>query len=197
MSRAPVDKLIRLLARLPGIGEKSGARLAYFILNSRGKFPEELAAAIIEARNTIKSCSTCNNPDTQDPCEICADDDRDRTIVMVVEEPQDVTVMDKAGVYDGLYHVLGGALSPLAGRGPEDLSFDLLLHRLSAGEIKEVVIATNPSVEGDATAAWMEEQLAGRDYDVKVTRLARGMPVGSQVKYMDELSLRHAVKGRT
>ncbi len=192
----PVQELVRLLARLPGIGEKSGARLAYFIVNHRSRYPEDLARAILEVRDRVKPCLVCGYPDSREPCRYCADDERDRSIIMVVEEPTDLDAMEKAMVYRGLYHVLGGTISPLAGKGPEQINAASLLSRLAKEDIKEVIIATNPSVEGDATAAWLEEGLARINNPPMVTRPARGVPVGSELKYMDPQSLGHALRGR-
>jgi recombination protein RecR len=193
----PIDRLIKLLARLPGIGEKSGTRLAYFIWRSQGRYAEELARAVREVKEKVKSCSVCGKPSTGDTCEICSDNDRDHGLIMVVEEPQDLDAIESAGVYRGLYHVLGGTLSPIAGTTPDNLNVDLLMSRIGKGGVREVILATNPSAEGDATAAFLEEALAGSvEGALVVNRLARGIPVGSRIRYLDPVSLEHAVKAR-
>lgn len=196
MSRE-IDALKKLLARLPGLGEKSGARLAYYIWSANGKYSEDLAKAILEVRERVKPCPVCGNPSTESPCPICADEDRDHSTVMVVEGPQDLAAIEAIGSFKGVYHVLGGTLSPLAGRTPDDLNIQGLMERAGRPETTEVVLATNPSSEGDATAGYLEEELAalGRA-DLKVTRLARGMTMGSEIKYLDPMSLEEALKGR-
>lgn len=196
MSADPLEKLARLLARLPGIGEKTGSRLAHFIWRSQGRYAEDLARAVIEARERVKACPVCGNPDVSAPCVICADSDRDHGAIMVVEEPQDLQAIEKTGAYNGVYHVLGGTLSPAAGRGPDDLNMETLFRRAAEDRVSEVILATNPSAEGDATAAFIEEAMARLDREVTVSRLARGLPIGSRIKYMDPLSLEHAVRKR-
>ena len=197
MKDDPIDKLIKLLARLPGIGEKSGARLAYFIWRSQGRYAEELAQAVREVREKVKACSACGKPATEDTCEICSDKERDHGLIMVVEEPQDLEAIESAGIYQGLYHVLGGTLSPIAGTTPENLNVDLLMSRIGKGGVREVILATNPSAEGDATAAFIEQALAGAvEGGLMVNRLARGIPIGSRIRYLDPVSLEHAVKAR-
>lgn len=191
-----MEDLIRLLARLPGVGKKSGSRLAYHILDAPAKYAEDLAAAIITVRNEIKPCPVCCNPSPSSPCRICDDPDRDRATVMVVESPPDLDAVEQTGKFRGLYHVLGGTLSPLAGIGPEKLRVSELLARVRTGEVKEIILATNPSAEGDATAAHLEEVLHQTAPELSVTRLARGVPVGSELKYLDPLSLELAVSGR-
>jgi len=193
----PLDTLAKLLAKLPGIGEKTGARLAYFLWRAQGKYPEDLARAILEVKEKVTPCPVCGKPATTDPCEICRDTDRDRTIIMVVEEPQDLAAIEKISAYHGTYHVIGGVLSPVAGVGPEDLNIRGLLDRVKATGLKEVILATNPSVEGDATAAFLEEEIGKAAQNISVTRLARGIPVGSKIKYMDPASIEHAVASRT
>ena len=193
----PIKTLVRLLARLPGIGEKTGARLAYFIWRSREGYAEDLARAIQEARERVRACPECGKPTTGETCGICSDQDRDRGLIMVVEEPQDLEAIEDTGAFQGLYHVLGGTLSPLAGLGPEKLNIGLLLSRVAKGGVREVILAANPSAEGDATAAFLEEALAvAAEHGLTVNRLARGIPIGSQIRYMDPMSLKHAVSGR-
>jgi len=192
-----IEVLARLLAKLPGLGVKSGARLAYFIWKAPGTFSEDLAKAITAVRQNIQECEVCKNPTASQPCRICADPDRERESVIVVEVPQDLSAIEKTGGYKGLYHVLGGTLSPLAGKTADDINISSLLERAASKEIKEIIIATNPSAEGDATASYIEEALEAEAPSVRVTRLARGIPVGSEIKYMDPVSLGHALKGRT
>lgn len=192
----PIKNLTKLLARLPGLGEKSGARLAYFLWRSSGQYAEELARAIVAVKEQVKPCPQCQNPTTQASCNICSDPDRDQGVILVVEEPQDLSAIEKTGAYQGLYHVLGGRLSPLAGRGPESTNAKLLFERVKKGGVSEIVLALNPSAEGDATAAWLEEEISGMEVDLRISRLARGMPVNSEIKYLDPVSLEHSLKGR-
>ncbi len=196
MSDDPLARLTKLFARLPGIGEKSGARLAYYVWRSSDRYARELAEALVAVKDEVRACQACGAPDVVDPCAICADEDRDRATVMVVEGPQDLTTIEKTGVYRGLYHVLGGTLSPVAGRGPDKLNLASLFARIDEAGVKEIILATNPSVEGDATASYLEQELAGRSVELSVSRLARGMPIGSEIKYLDPASLGHAVKDR-
>ncbi len=196
MNDSPVSDLIKLLARLPGIGRKSGARLAYFMVESKGSFPEDLAKTILAVRENVKPCPVCGTPSTSSPCHFCEDEDRDREVVMIVETPEDQDAVEKTGKYNGLYHVLGGTLSPLAGKGPESLRIEELKKRMEGDTIKEIIIATNPSSEGDATAAYLEEIIADREGPLSTTRLARGVPAGSDIKYADALSLELAIKER-
>jgi len=192
----PIAALIRLLAKLPGIGEKSGARLAYHIWRAPQTYGAELAGAIEEVKQRVRPCEICGAPDVQNPCAVCADDGRDHTVIMVVEEPGDLNAVESAGVFKGTYHLLGGTLSPLAGKGPEDINLASLIERAGDEAVREVIIATNPSVEGDATAAHIEQQLSGIRDDLAVTRLGRGMPIGSEIKYLDGQSIGHAIDGR-
>ena len=196
MSTGPFDNLIKLLARLPGIGEKTGARLAYFLWSAPGRYAEDLAQAILAVRDQIKPCPQCGLPSAVSPCEICADPERDPAVIMVVEDPQDLAALEKTKAFRGVYHVLGGTLSPLSGRGPEALRIQELLARLGPGRAREVILATNPSAEGDATAAYLEETLGGLRPELAVTRLARGVPVNSELRYLDPLSLTQALAGR-
>lgn len=207
----PIQRLARLLARLPGIGEKSGARLAYYIWLRDESYARDLAGAIVDVKELVHACKFCGRPDEQNPCSICSDPDRDRSRIMVMEGPQDLETLERAGVYKGLYHVLGGTLSPLAGKGPDSLNLESLYRRLREGAARpaggpedgtetarpaEVILATNPSAEGDATAAFLERELAGMFPDLEVTRLARGIPTGSEIKYLDPGSIGHAIQGR-
>ena len=189
-----LDELIQELSKLPGIGRKSAQRIAFYLL----KIPKEevirLASTIESAKSKLKFCSTCFNLTEVDPCSVCADSERDRTTVCVVEEPSDVLALDRIKEYKGLYHVLQGAISPLDGVGPEKLRVRELVDRLKAGKIKEVILATNPDAEGEATAIYLAKLLS--PLGVKVTRIARGLPVGSDLDYADEVTLSRALEGR-
>jgi recombination protein RecR len=190
----PVARLIEAFARLPGIGPKTAQRLTFYLLRAPTELSHELAAAIANMKETVIFCSECYNITASDPCGICSDPHRDRTVVCVVEEPLDVLALERTRRYRGLYHVLHGALSPIEGVGPEDLKIAPLLSRLSAGEIQEVIMATNPNVEGDTTANWVTEKV--RPLGVRVSRIARGLPVGGDLEYADEVTLSQALENR-
>ncbi len=190
----PIQALIEKLGKLPGIGEKSASRLAYFILRSKGSYAADLAFAITEMKEQIVLCSVCRDLTPDDPCRICSNTDRDRSLVMVVEEPHDLQAIEKSGVYNGLYHVLHGTLSPQKNINPKSIELEALQDRVKSESLKEVILATNPSVEGEATAAFIAEALAG--FTLKVTRIARGIPVGADLEYVDRHSLDQAIKGR-
>lgn len=193
---APLQNMINALARLPGIGPKSASRLTFYLLNA----PEELAESLVEALRELKSgigyCKVCFNITLagRDECEICSSTERDPGLVCVVEEPLDVLAIERIGAYQGRYHVLRGALSPIEGVGPEDLTISELLVRVRAGGVKEVILATNPSMEGDATAMYLQRQLG--QSGVRITRLARGLPVGGDLEYADQGTLLRALMGR-
>jgi len=189
------DSVIRLideLSRLPGIGNKTAQRLAFHLLNSDKELSESLSNALLDIKIKIKQCSNCHGITEEDPCKICNDPRRDDGFLCVVENAYDIFVFEKINSFSGRYHVLGGALSPLDGIGPEDLKFNSLLNRVSDG--MEVVIATNPSVEGETTALYLSKILANKG--VKVSKLARGVPVGSDLEYIDEATLIRAMEGR-
>ncbi len=188
--------MINALARLPGIGPKSASRLTFFLLNSTDDLPEDLVAALTELRSGIAYCQTCFNITAagRAECEICTSADRDAQVVCVVEEPLDVIAIERIGAYQGRYHVLRGALSPIEGIGPEDLTIRELLERVRAGGISEMILATNPSMEGDATAMYLQRQMSNSG--VKMTRLARGLPVGGDLEYADQGTLLRALLGR-
>ncbi|MGQ9558756.1 MAG: recombination mediator RecR [Desulfurispora sp.] len=190
----PAAQLVEKLARLPGIGPKTAQRLAFYLLSAPPEVARELARAIEQARASITRCSQCANLTDTDPCAICSDPRRQRQLLCVVEQPRDVLALEKARAYKGLYHVLHGALSPARGIGPGHLTLDLLRRRLESGEIKEVILATNPNVEGDATAMYLMQWL--RPLGVTVTRLAYGLPVGASLEYADELTLTRALENR-
>ena len=189
-----LQRLISALHRLPGIGPKSAQRLAFHILKSSKAEANELAQAILAAKENMKSCSVCGNITDSDPCLICDDSTRDGSTICVVEQPQDIFIFEKMGEYKGTYHVLMGALSPLDGVGPDDLKIKELVRRIEQDKIKEVIIATNPNVEGEATAAYLSKLI--RPLGVKMTQLAQGMPMGSDLEYADEVTLAKALEGR-
>jgi recombination protein RecR len=188
-----VEKAISELSKLPGIGRKSAQRLVFYLLKSSKNEVQQLADALIAIKEKVIFCSICFNITENDPCTICVNEQRDHTTLCVVEEANDVLAVEKTGQYKGLYHVLGGALSPLEGIGPEDLHIKELVTRLN-GTIKEVIIATNPNAEGEATALYLEKLI--KPLEIKVTRIARGLPVGGDLEYADEITLTRALEGR-
>jgi recombination protein RecR len=190
----PVARLIDAFARLPGIGPKTAQRLTFYLLRAPDELSTELATAIEAMKETVIFCSSCFNITSSDPCAICADSQRDRSVVCVVEEPLDVLAFERTRRYHGLYHVLQGTLNPVEGIGPDDLKIAPLLERLQAGEIREVILATNPNVEGDTTANWIVRQV--QPLGVRVTRIARGLPVGGDLEYADEVTLSQALENR-
>lgn len=197
MSKAvpePVTRLIDAFSRLPGVGPKTASRLTYYLLRA----PDELSMTLSEALRDLKAetrfCSVCHNITVSDPCGICADDRRDHTMIAVVEEPLDVLAVERTGSYTGLYHVLHGVISPVNGIGPDDLRIRELVQRVERGGPVEIIIATNPGLEGDATAMYIQRELVGKG--VKVTRLARGLPVGGDLEYVDAVTLTRALQGR-
>lgn len=190
-----LERLINELAGLPGIGPKTAARLAYHLLRSPEEKVRALAEAMLDMRTLSRRCKDCGAVSTEELCEMCQDPKRDKTVICVVEEAQNITPIERSAVYRGLYHVLDGALDPLAGVGPNDLRIKELLQRLASGEVREVIVATNPKVEGDATALYLARLIT--PLDVNVTRIARGVPVGSDLDFADEVTLGRAVEGRT
>ncbi len=191
---APLERLIEQLKKLPGIGAKSAQRLAFHILRIRTVEASALAAAIIEVKETIRLCGTCFNITDTEPCATCSDPGRERTAICVVEEPNNLVPIEKSGQFRGLYHVLHGSLSPLRGIGPEDLKIAPLLERLRDGTVKEVILATNPNVEGEATAVYLARLL--KPLGMRVTRIGVGLPVGSELEYADEVTVSKALEGR-
>lgn len=189
-----ISKLVQQLEKLPGIGQKTAQRLAFYIINMKLEDAKSLAEAILSVKSNIKLCKVCCNFTESDICHICSDEKRDKSIICVVEEPQDVVAMEKVKEYKGLYHVLHGAISPLKGKYPEQLTIDVLLRRLSDPQIKEVIIATNPDVDGEATASYLARLI--KPMGVKVTRIARGIPVGGDIEYADEVTILKAIEGR-
>lgn len=192
-SAESVEKLINLLARLPGIGRKSAGRLAFYILKISKEEANELAEAIQLVKEKVGFCSICFNISEQDPCYICNDPERNREIICVVEQASDLAALEKAEGFRGLYHILGGRISPLDGIGPDDLKIKELLSRLG-DDTKELIIATNPNVEGEATALYLAKLI--RPMGVKITRIARGLPVGSDLEYADGMTISRAIEGR-
>lgn len=190
----PVTRLIEEFSRLPGIGPKTASRLTFFLLRSPAEQAVSLAEALRQLRERIIFCSTCFNITEESPCPICRDEGRDRSIICVVEEPLDVLAIERTREYRGLYHVLHGAISPVDGIGPEDLRMRELINRLQAEPVEEVILATNPSLEGEATAMYLHRQLV--PLGVRVTHLARGLPVGGDLEYADEITLARALEGR-
>ena len=189
-----IEKLIEEFAKLPSIGKKSAQRLTLHILNLPKDEVEEFANALVKARGTIKYCSVCGNFTDTDPCAICSNPNREKDIICVVEQPKDIMTMEKVKEFNGVYHVLHGNLSPMQGRGPQDIKIRELVARMSA-DVKEVIVATNPTIEGEATAMYISKIL--KPLDVKVTRIAAGIPVGGDLEYADEVTLSKALEGRT
>jgi recombination protein RecR len=189
----PLIRLIEELQRLPGIGPKSAQRLAFHILRTPRETTDRLVDAVRDVKERVTYCSVCNNITDVDPCAFCSNDTRDRSIICVVEEPQNVTAVEKTREFKGLYHVLMGALSPLQGVGPDDLKIKGLLARVSDG-VSEIILATNPNVEGEATAIYLARLL--KPLGVRVTRIAMGVPVGSDLEYTDEVTMHKSLEGR-
>jgi recombination protein RecR len=191
----PLERLIKQLSRLPGIGQKSATRMALYILNSSKELSESLSRSLIEVKEQIKFCSVCFNFTDTDPCAICSDSSRTGNVICVVEGPGDQLAIEETGVFKGRYHVLHGVLSPLDGIGPEDLKIGELLSRFNNEEIEEVVLAINPSTQGEATSSYLADLLSRKN--IKVTRIALGIPVGGDLKYMDYMTLKHSFNSRT
>lgn len=191
----PVLKLIEAFSRLPGVGPKTASRLTYFLLRAPEEISSSLADALRDLRTKTTMCSTCFNITVQNPCPICSDNKREAQTLAVVEEPLDVLALERTGIYKGKYHVLHGAISPVNGIGPDDLKIKELIKRVESDSILEVIIATNPGLEGDATAMYIQRELMGKG--AKVTRLARGLPVGGDLEYVDAVTLTRALQGRS
>ena len=190
----PLTRLVEQLQRLPGIGAKGAQRLAFHVLKTPREDADRLCEAIRDVKERVTYCSVCNNITDTDPCVYCTGPTRDPRLICVVEEPQNVTVVEKTQGFKGLYHVLMGALSPLHGVGPDDLKIKGLLSRVAAGTVEEVILATNPTVEGEATALYLARLL--KPLGVRVTRIAMGIPVGSDLEYADEVTMTRAMEGR-
>ena len=191
---APLANLIEHFRALPGIGQKTAVRRAYHVLDMDAAAAKSLAGAILEAKEKIGYCSTCFNLSDRNPCAICSDEKRDHSVICVVEQPQDVAAMERMHEYKGVYHVLHGALSPLEGVGPDDLRIKELLTRLYDTNVKEIIMATNPNVEGEATAMYIAKLL--KPSGIKVTRIAHGLPIGGDLEYADEVTLAKAMENR-
>ncbi len=190
----PVARLIEELAKLPGIGGKSAQRIAFHIINLPSEKAEGLAHAIISARKDVKYCSRCLNLTDRDPCFVCSNETRDHKTIMVVEDPRDMAAYEKTHEYKGVYHVLHGAISPMNGIGPNEIKIKELLERVTQNPIHEVILATNPNVEGEATAMYISKLL--KPFNIKTTRIAHGVPVGGDLEYVDEVTLSRALEGR-
>lgn len=190
----PIARLVDEFARLPGIGPKTAQRLAFHILNEPPETARRLARALTEARENIRRCSLCSDLTDRDPCAICQDPRRSGEVICVVEQPRDIMAMEKTRGFRGLYHVLHGSISPMSGIGPGELTVRELLERLTRGNVREVILATNPNVEGDATALYLARLI--RPAGIRVTRLAHGLPVGASLEYADEMTLAKALEGR-
>ena len=190
----PVSRLIDELSKLPGIGEKNATRLAFHILRSKNEYTIRLAQAIVDTKKNVRTCSTCFNISSEDPCDICSDQSRERELICVVEDPMDLIAVEKSRVFSGLFHVLNGVIAPLEGIGPEDLTIGPLINRLNDNSVKELIIATNPSVEGEATSLYIARLV--KPLGVKVSRIAHGIPMGGDLEYTDELTIGKALKDR-
>jgi len=190
----PIANLVEQLKRLPGIGQKTAQRLAFHLLRADREESESLAAAILAAKNDLHECSVCNNITDTDPCLYCRNPARIQKTICVIEEPHNIVPVEKTRAYHGLYHVLGGTLSPLNGVGPDQLKIKSLLERLKKGTVEEIIIATNPTTEGEATAVYLSKLI--KPLGVRVTRIGMGIPVGSDLEYADEVTMSKAMEGR-
>jgi len=189
-----IEQVITQLSRLPGLGRKSASRIAYYLMQADFSSVQYLVKAIIALKKNLKSCSICGNYSEFDPCDICTDQQRDRSIICVVEQPKDVLTIESTNDFNGIYHVLGGVISPINGIGPQDLRIDQLVKRVEIRQIQEIILATNPNLEGDTTAMYLSQIL--HESDVIISRLALGLPVGGDLEYADKLTLSRAFKGR-
>lgn len=189
-----VASLIEAFESLPGIGPKTAARLTYYLLHAPDAVSEKLSEAANNLKKNTKICSVCQNITESDPCDVCQDSERDSSIICVVEDPLDVWAIEKSGSFGGYYHVLHGVIAPLENIGPEELKINELLPRLKNGKVKELILATNPSMEGEATAMYIQRLV--KPLDIKTTRIARGIPIGAELEYADEVTVRRALEGR-
>lgn len=190
-----MDNLAKALSRLPGVGPKSAARIAFYLVRSSDEYNRVLADGIATIRDKVKPCSICGSYTENDPCPVCSDPTRDRTTLCIVEQPQDVITIQNSGAYNGLFHVLGGAINPLNAVGPENLSFGQLMKRIEDGSFREIIIATNPTEEGDTTALYIRHLLKDRT-DINLTRLASGLPIGGDLEFADRSTLVRSLRGR-
>lgn len=195
-----IDRLIQHLEKLPGLGPRSSARIVYYLLRRSQEENETLAASLQNLKKEIKTCSICFNINQTDPCEVCQDGNRDHSIICVVEEPQDLQAIERTGKFKGIYHILGGSINPHRGVGPEQLKMRNLLERLEKGGIEEIILATNPTTEGEVTAMYLTRIIHASENpqvkSVKVTRIARGVSTGSELEFVDDLTLIKALEGR-
>lgn len=189
-----LNRLVEAFRRLPGIGPKTALRLVYHVLSMEKDEVEEIARALVDARRRIHQCTSCRSLTEDETCPICRDSRRDSSLLCIVQEPRDIPVIEKSGEFRGRYFVLHGSLSPVEGRGPDELKIPLLLQHLEKGQVKEVIIATNPNVEGDATAYYLAETV--RPLGIKITRIGFGLPVGGDLEYADELTMKRALEAR-
>ncbi len=194
MTQSEIERLIQLLAKLPGLGPRSARRAALYLIKRKESLLQPLASALAKAAANIRACSACGNLDVQDPCAVCADPRRDRSLICVVEEVADLWAMERSGAYSGLYHVLGGTLSALDGVGPEELNIARLTARVKEGDVREVILAMNATVDGQTTAHYIADRLT--DSGVAVTRLAHGLPIGGELDYLDDGTLAAALNAR-
>ena len=194
MSFPALENLVRQLSALPGIGQRSALRIAFHLLKTEEHQPRELGQALVALRDQVRFCKVCGGLSETEMCDICSDTERDDRIICVVEEPGDIFSIEKTGEFRGRYHVLLGALSPLDGVGPEDLRFAELTERLEAGAFEELFVATNPTLEGDATANYLQDLLADRE--IRLTRISHGIPTGSSIEYADQNALARSIRGR-
>ncbi|MFC1780485.1 recombination mediator RecR [Patescibacteria group bacterium] len=195
-----VQQLIQYLQRIPGLGPKSAARTAMYLLKTPKSFTSELGDILKNLKKDIVYCDTCFNIASADPCDICSNQKRDKSIICVVEDPLDVLAFENGTEFEGIYHVLGGVISPVNGIGPEELTIQKLLKRVGDGDVRELIIATNPNIEGEATAMYIKQELKTKNEklkDLKITRLARGLPNGADLEYADKNTLKGAFEGRT
>ena len=190
----PLDKLVKTLSRLPGIGSKSARRVAHHLLKADSSWVQDLAAQIARLQESIKNCEICGNYTEESPCSICVDHSRESGLICVVEQPEDINTIELTGDFNGLYHVLGGVISPIDGMGPEELSIGRLLHRIKKGDVSELIIATNPTVEGETTALYIVNLL--KDSGLRISQLASGLPAGGDLEYADRLTISRSLKGR-
>ena len=189
-----IEKLIQSFEKLPSIGNKTAARLAFYILNASEEETKEFVDSIVNAKRNLKYCSKCYNISDTDPCNICSNPKRDESVICVVEEVRDVLAMERTHEYNGVYHVLHGSISPMNGVGPDNIKIKELLARLMDGKVKEIILATNPRVEGEATAMYISKLV--KPLGIKVTRIARGIPIGGDLEYTDEVTLAKSLEGR-
>jgi len=190
----PVSRLIDELSKLPGIGEKNATRLAFHILGSKDEYTFRLAQAIVDIKKNVRACGTCFNITSENPCDICTNNSREQGLICVVEDPMDLIAVERSRVFSGLYHVLNGVIAPLEGIGPEDLTIGPLINRLKENSVKEIIIATNPSVEGEATSLYIARLV--KPLGIKVSRIAHGIPMGGDLEYTDELTIGKALRDR-